>query len=612
MRSDLETLYEQELYAIRHLALEFAQKRPKIAGRLLIEPETGISGDPHVERLIEAFAFLTARIRLKLDDEFPELTDSLLEMLYPQYLAPVPSATVAQFEVDPSQGVLRQGHRIPRHAGLYSRELQGVRCRFRTTADCVVWPLELETVEWRTAPFGDDIQLPGGLPRVEAVVRVVVRARGVALEELSINQLRFFLGSDERTGYQLYERLHRDLTAVVVSCQTAAGTRRKTVLPSNSIRPVGFEPDEALLSFDSRVFPGYGLLLEYFAFPQKFLFSDLVNLPVGDAAPVGERFELWFCLPKPDLQLQQRVQRESLKLGCVPLINLFNQSCDPIRLDQMRASYKLVPDAKMMHGFEVISVDKVFSTKVASSESREYFPFFSSCHGTTAPTTYWHADRRASLRPKDKGSDVWMSFVDLKFDPHLPPTELIHVTATCSNRSLPIELRDEGPSAWELMLEGVGPLKRVRAVIPPTEPARPTLDQSHWRVISHLSLNHLPITDGANGAHALREILRLYDHVRTPVTAQHIDGLLSANYRRKTSRIAGGPSSGFARGVEITLTFDPEKYAGAGLYLFASVLDRFLGEFVSLNSFVQTVCRVTNQHQPFLSGPCRAGHRLIL
>lgn len=613
MRRDLEFFYEQELFAIRQLAKEFAQDRPKIAARLLLEPETSLSSDPHVERLIEAFAFLTGRIRLKIEDEFPELTDSLLGLLYPQILSPVPSAAIAQFELDPTQGNLKQGFQLRRGSRLYTPDWKGVRCRFRTTADSVVWPLEIESVEWRTAPFGDEIRIPAGISRTEAVIRVVIRARGARLEELAIDRLRFFLGTDERTGYQLHERLLRDLQGVVVSATSAASQRKQTILPSGAVQATGFVAEEGLLPYDTRLFPGYGLLLDYFAFPRKFLFCDVTGLPQTEGRPFGERFELWFCLPKADLQLQSRINRESFRLGCIPVVNHFTHTCDPIRLDQTRNRYPLVPDARLPHGYEVFSIDRVYSTDVTTGESREYQPFFSCRHTAERDSTaYWHADREPSRQSRDQATDLWMSFVDLEFSPSLPTAETIHVTATCSNRDLPFEFLGEGSDASTLYLEGAGPVRRVQAIVPPTRCARPSLTQSRWRLISHLSLNHLSLSGGEDGAYALREILKLYDHVDSRVTAQHIEGLLRTDQRRKTARLPGGPAAGFAHGLEVTLTFDAEKYAGAGLYLFALVMEQFLGECVSLNTFCQTVCRTVTQSQPFLIGPCRAGRRLIL
>ena len=611
MRDRLEEFYEQELFFIRRMAAEFARDRPKIADRLALGPDTRESSDPHVERLIESFAFLTARVRLKLEDEFPELTTSLLGLLYPHYLAPIPSMSIAQFTFDPSQGKLTDGFTIPRDSRLISREVRGVPCRFRTAYPVTLWPLEL-TTKYLTAPFGSGVKLPPGLTQVEAMLRLELRTTGgVPWPVLNLDQLRVFLGGDEKTTHQLYELIFNNCAGVFVQESSGAAA---TVLPADSIHEVGFGRDEGLLPYDARSFLGYRLLTEYFAFPQKFLFADFTGLRAVTARATTPKIDLCILLKKADRTLESRVDRDVMRLGCAPIVNLFSHHAEPIRLTQTQTEYHVIPDVRHRRDYEVHSIDAVTSTDLNNGATTEYQPFFACRHGRAvdlAPT-YWHSKRVPSTIKNDRGTEVWLSLVDLNFNPSRPATEVLSIATTCSNRDLPGELRTSGGESWGFQLEGQAPIKRIDPLVPPTLPCRLAEGELRWRLISHLALNHFSITDGEAGADALRELLKLYDYNNTRATTQQIAGIDSVASRRKTARITGGPAFGFCRGIELEITFDPEKYAGVGAFLLASVLDKFVGLYASINSFTRLSTRMRNAPEPFKVWPYRVGDQTIV
>ncbi len=611
MRDRLEEFYEQELFFIRRMAAEFARDRPKIADRLALGPDTRESSDPHVERLIESFAFLTARVRLKVEDEFPELTTSLLGLLYPHYLAPIPSMSIAQFTFDPSQGKLTDGFTIPRDSRLISREVRGVPCRFRTAYPVTLWPLEL-TTKYLTAPFGSGVKLPPGLTQVEAMLRLELRTTGgVPWPVLNLDQLRVFLGGDEKTTHQLYELIFNNCAGVFVQESSGAAA---TVLPADSIHEVGFGRDEGLLPYDARSFLGYRLLTEYFAFPQKFLFADFTGLRAVTARATTPKIDLCILLKKADRTLESRVDRDVMRLGCAPIVNLFSHHAEPIRLTQTQTEYHVIPDVRHRRDYEVHSIDAVTSTDLNNGATTEYQPFFACRHGRAvdlAPT-YWHSKRVPSTIKNDRGTEVWLSLVDLNFNPSRPATEVLSIATTCSNRDLPGELRTSGGESWGFQLEGQAPIKRIDPLVPPTLPCRLAEGELRWRLISHLALNHFSITDGEAGADALRELLKLYDYNNTRATTQQIAGIDSVASRRKTARITGGPAFGFCRGIELEITFDPEKYAGVGAFLLASVLDKFVGLYASINSFTRLSTRMRNAPEPFKVWPYRVGDQTIV
>jgi type VI secretion system protein ImpG len=614
MGDRLETRYEGELDYIRRLGSEFARRRPKIADRLLMDHDTGVSDDPHVERLIEAFAFLTARLRLKLDDEFPELTDALIGILYPHYLAPIPSLAIVQFEVDPEQGKLTTGHTIAAKSKLYSREIQGMPCRFRTAYPVTLWPVELTAAGFHTAPYSGLVVPPPASAAAPALLRLELRATGgTSFAELQMNSLRFFLSGDDPTVRTLHELLLNHVIQVMIRPGTATHSPPPVVLPAGCVRQVGFERDEWLLPYGSQSQVAYRLLTEYFAFPSKFLFFDLTGLQATSTHRYGDVLEVFFFLDRAPAGLETRVKIDTFRLGCCPIVNLFDQPADPIALSQSRHEYQVIPDARFHRGMEVYSIDSVQSTNVDTQETVRYRPFYSFQHGgDESQQTFWYPARRPSPRGEEHGTEMYLSLVDLNFNPRLPPAEVLTLQTTCTNRDLPVQLRTSGGEHWEFQLDGQAPLRRITPLVGPTAPARMPIDEGRWRLISHLSLNHLSIVDAADGAEALREILRLYDFVKNKVSSQHIAGIQSVSSRRGVAPITDGTGAGFCRGVEVTIDFDEEKYAGSGVFLFAMVLERFLGLYASLNSATRLVATSKQRQGIIKRWPYRAGDKTLL
>ena len=614
MSDRLESRYNDELAFIRRMALEFARDRPKIADRLIIDRESGQSEDPHVERLIEAFAFLTARVRLKLDDEFPELTEALLNTLYPHYLAPIPSMAIVQFVPDLEQGQLTTGFTIPAKSPLYTREIDGLPCRFRTAYPVQLWPIELTDARFQTAPFGSDIRPPARSAHSPALIRLELRtASNTSFPELKIDQLRFFLSGDEPTVHTLYELLFNHATEILVRPKTAKKSEG-VVLPASCLRAAGFSLDEGLLPYGNQSFLGYRLLTEYFAFPQKFLFFDLTGLDVTSAEVFRHECEIFIFLNQSANNLANRVSAETFRLGCTPIINLFSHDTDPIRLTQTRHEYQVIPDVRHPNAMEVYSVDAVQSTNTETGRTTNYQPFYSFKHGDDrrGQTAYWHTNRRPSVRLNDAGTDLFLSFVDLDFDPRLPAADVVMLKTTCSNRDVPGQLRSAGGEAWGFQLAGQAPLKKIVPVVNPTSPCRLPLEQSRWRLISHLMLNHLSLVDAEDGAAALHDLLKLYDYTRTKTAVLNIEGITRVTSRRCLAPLRDGVHQGFCRGVEVTMHFNEDNFSGTGVFLFATVLERFLGWYTSLNSATRLIARLNQSNTELKRWPFRAGDRILL
>ncbi|HLI77408.1 MAG TPA: type VI secretion system baseplate subunit TssF [Acidobacteriaceae bacterium] len=613
MSSDLLPYYERELLALRKLSGEFATRYPERAAALQIS-RSGCD-DPHVERLLEGFALLTGRIQRKLDDEFPEITQSLIELLYPHLLRPIPSMTILQFEVDPALSRSSSGHLIPRGTTAYSAPVKGVQCRFRTASETRLWPLQVRSAGLlRTSQIRE-------APREWAGAKHAIRLElgtleGCTFGELKIPTLRIRLGGDTQAANWLYELLFTHVRQILVRSKDKSGVTHTATLPPDAILPVGFSRQEALLPYAETSFQGYRLLQEYFCFPEKFLFFDFVGLADLPKPMQGEVLELLFVL-RPmertdwELVLETAINTDTFQLGCVPAINLFERNTDPIRVSHTKTEYPLLPDVHAPDGMEVYSVDRVTGTTDGGEEVRPYRPFYCYRHEERNITeeAFWFPTRRAAERKGDGGTDVFLSLVDRAFKPSQRATEVLTAHVTCSNRDLPLALQLKG--TWgELDLES-GAAVKIRVAHGPTPPVRVPLQSVwQWRLISHLSLNHLSIVD--DGGDALRELLRLYRPLSSASTARQIDGITGVHSARKMARVEAEFGYVFCQGVTVDLTLDEDSFAGGSAYLFGSVLDRFLALYCAVNSFTQLRVSVPQRKGVAWQWPLRSGEQPVV
>lgn len=614
MSEELYRYYEQELTYFRQLAGEFAEKYPKIAARLQLDPSTE-SADPHIERLIEAFALLAGRIRRKLDDEFPEVVESLLNMLYPHYLRPVPPMAIAQFQFEPQQTRPTEPAFIPAGALLNSRPSGGFECTFRTSYPATVWPLRITGAS--LIPIAG-AQTAGVPAEASSVLRIQLETIGtLPMGALKIPYLRFFLNGDTTQHHLLYELLFAHALRVHLRPRPLTAKTEPLVLGANFIRPVGFEADQGLLAYSDRSFLGYRLLQEYFHFPQKFFFFDLDGLDSLPLGHLGASFEILIFFRDSELReelpsIMQAVSPETLQLGCTPIVNLFERPAETIRVSQALTEYRLIPDRHRPTSMEVYSVDRVTSTAAYAEEPQIYEPFYSFRHAyqDQQPRCFWYAHRRPSVRRNDEGTEVYLSLVDLDFRPTIPPTELLTAHVTCTNRDF--VSRVAWRKEWgELSGEGL-PLVQVRCLVAPTKTARPPLRGGlQWRLISHLSLNHLSIIQ-SGGREALQEILRLYAFSEDEDIRKRILGITNVTSASSVSRVVFESGVAFCRGLDVELEFDEDQYAGSGVYLLAAVLERFLGLYSALNSYSRLAVRSRKRRGILKRWPARVGLQQVL
>ncbi len=613
MRDDLKLYYERELTFIRQMGVDFAKKYPTIASRLVLE-ETK-SHDPHVERLIEAFAFLAARVHLKIDDEFPEITEALLSIVYPHYIRPIPSMSIVELETEPGQTVTA-GLKIPRDTVLYSRKIAGFECNFRTCYETTLWPISVAAAEWKTP---DRLSPPIKSDAV-GVVRIELRTAGdVLFNKLETDSLRFFLNGESDVVNAVYELLCRNCTQILLRDPTPGSRVRPVYLRENSLRAVGFADDEAMVPYPRRSFDGYRLLTEYFAFPEKFLFLDLNNLRAAFASGgFKDRVEIVFLISEFELtdrrqRLEVGVSGKMFKLGCTPIVNLFPQTAEPILMDQRRFEYRVIPDIRRPNATEIFSVEQVVSINPQSQAIINFEPFYSFRHGTIRDKkeVFWIGNRRQSSKAGDEGTDIYLTLVDLSTKPVFPDVDALTIRTICTNRDLPSRLPfgNEDGDFW--IKEGGAAVKKIMCLKKPTNSLRPPVGRSAlWRLISQLSLNYLSLVE--DGKEALQEILKLYNFTDSAYSEQQIKGIAAMRSRKHFSRVISENGITFARGVRVEMELDEEQFVGGGAYLFGAVLEHFLGTYASLNSFSQLIAKSKQRRGVIHEWQPRAGRKILM
>ncbi len=613
MRDELLLYYERELDYLRKSAAQFAEKHPKVASRLVLEPTK--CEDPHVERLLEGFAFLAARVHLKLEDEFPEITEALLSVVYPQLVRPIPSMSVVEFQLDPEKGKLASGMMIERNSQLYSKPISGVPCTFRTCYDTTLWPITVNAAELSPP---SRLRPPVKTSDSAWAVRLELRcAKDVNFVSLKPDKLRFYLDGESGLVNILYELLFSRLNRIQVRDLTPGSKLSPVTLPATALNAVGFGPNEGMVPYPSSSFAGHRLLMEYFAFPEKFFFIDLGGLEAVTHAGFKDAIEVIFLISDIEgsgrqQRLELELSKKTFRLGCAPVVNLFPQVAEPIQLNQRRVEYPLIPDVRRPYSVEVYSVDEVSGINSANQKITTYEPFYSLRHSARRDdrSCFWLARRRPSNRPNDDGTDISLSLLDLSLTTADPDATVLSVKTTCTNRDLPGRL-PFGNQDSDFELEGAAPMKRIVALRKPTGPVRPPMGKSVlWRLVSHLSLNYLSLV--SEGKDALQEILRLYDLGRTAYSQNVIQSILQVRSRPHFARLVSEQGVSFARGLRIEMEIDEDQFTGGGAFLFAAVLERFFGLSASLNSFTQLSVTTPQRKEGLYEWEPRSGRRLLV
>jgi type VI secretion system protein ImpG len=591
-QSDNELLdyYQKELSFLRQQGKLFANKHPKIASKLIYGVDE--SPDPHIERLIEAFAFLTGRIQQNLESEEPNIVAAVLNNIAPQLLNPIPSLSIACFKVEKESDLPSIPFNIERHHPLSAFTDYGERCRYRTCYEVELWPIVIESV---SLIYVTDSKRSGSNREKQGISIKLKSLSKLPLSKLGIKNLRFHIHGDRSITNYIYEKLFCNVERVFISGSQEA-----------FLKPVGFEEEESALPYPNNVNSAYRLLQEYFAFPEKFLFFDISNIDLSQAL---ETAELFIAFKEP-LDKSIQLTNENLLLGCTPIVNLFTKISEPIRVNQLKSEYKLIADNQRENITEVFSVQKVFANTgdVQKNVIDRYFAF-KDYKKSLSDKIYWYVRRCKAESPDVFGSDMYISLIDLNYDTALPEANTLYAELLCTNRHLGRTLSQGTWIESEKKLSAAD----ILLIRKPTGQINPPLDKTLWMLISTLSLNHLSLSSKEEGLNALKEILCVYDFENSASNRQQATGIESMQIRHVQSRIGKDNWRGFCKGLEITLTFDEENFVGNNTFLFASVLNYFLPMYSTINSFTQLIAKkAKTKGEIWKAWPPRIGTKELL
>lgn len=617
--------YSQELQHLREVGGEFAAQYPKIAGRLGLE---GFDcADPYVERLLEGFSFLAARVQMKIDAEFPRFTQHLSELVYPHFLAPTPSMAVVQLQPDLSNPALAKGYRLPRGAAMRSvlGKDDATACEYRTAHDVTLWPIELAEAKFFThggSIAGVDAALP---PNVKAGLRLRLRsAGGVPFSQLPIDRLSLHLrGGDDMPG-KIYEKLLGAVEGVLVLPAARPAAWHK-LLPKSALQPQGFDEAQALLPSGSRTFQGYRLLQEYFAFAPRYQFIELTGLAPAMRACAGHEIDIVVLLNRGDARLEQALDSSNFALHCTPVVNLFKRRADRINLSGDQLEYHVLVDRTRPMDFEVYQIDDVTGFGTGADSEQPFYPFYSArdIGGDQQGKAFYQIRREQRVvsqrqrvrgpRSSYIGSEAFVSIVDAAEAPYRHELRQLGLNVWCTNRDLPLSM-PLGIGGTDFLLDAGGPVLAVRCLAGPSQPFPSFAEGSvAWRLINQLSLNYLSLvdSDAQQGAVALRELLALYCHPSDVSAQRQVEGVRSVSSAPIIRRMPTPGPITFGRGLQITVTMDDAAFEGAGAFVLGGVLSHFFAQYVSINAFTETVVKTVARGE-IMRWPAREGACAIL
>lgn len=586
----LKRKFLEEMDYLRRMRSVFTRDNPQLA-RFLGED----ANDPDVERLMEAMAFLTAKLRLKIDDDLPELTHAMLQLLWPNYLRPLPSATVIRF--DPIQSAVTGRQRIVRGTEIASRPVNDVHCRFRTCTDVDVYPFTLHDVS-------------DAHTREKSILRIDLAVPNTnPPSTFDCDALEFHLCGGDHTTLTLYLWLAQYIGEIRMEC---GDVLRK--LPTEAIAFPGFSSDEALLPYPKNTFDGYRIIQEYFTFPKRFHFFRLTGLqPLWPSQPVDSvRFEIHFNRPMPP---DIRVRPDDLALYCTPAVNLFDHDAEPIGLSGTTIDQRVLPSGRQSNAYEIFSIDEVNGWQNQNQgKPGKWLRTYQSFESLQHEIEHAHGDAvlyyRTRIEPalEDDGVHHRISFVRGDEADYVGRNETVSLSLTCTNRDLPLAL---GPGDVCMRTQTTPDFATYRNLGQPSPSYRPVLDgQLQWRLISNLSLNYLSLqsVDPLKAVLTAYDFAALHDIQRARSTRKRLSAMSEAVTKPIDRLVHGLP----VRGMKTVLRLDPGGFLCEGdMYLFGTVLSQFFSLYSSINSFhLLEIVNTSNQER--YTWPMRIGQQPLI
>lgn len=580
--NDLLDYYRDEIAYLRVQGGEFAARYPKIAQRLLLSASE--SPDPHTERLMESFAFLTARVHRDVDGEFPAISGALLESTCPNLVHPVPSLSIAQMDLNPSQGKVTAGLKVPRDTGLWAFAASGQTCRFKTAADVELWPLRISRVALEQ----------------ERMLKLSFEAvGGVDVSELTLDKLAIHLSGDLLVTMPLHDLLVSGLEGIELL--TGSGNTHK-IAPSK-FAELGHGIDELAVPNPRNGHPAYALLQQYFSQPRLFQFFELSGLK--GLLGTGKTFSIRLVFDRSSPTLQN-LSAENFKIGCVPIANLFEQTSEPITLTQKEYEYRLIPDFQREDTVEIHSVQSIFVTDPEIERPIVIPNVFAGADESGESDVFWTSRREVSLRTDMTGCDVYLGLVNNLDEPKLPASPVIYAKTLCTNR----RLAEMVPAGTKLVGQNISTSIAIKNLYQPSPQEQPKVGKrALWNLVSILRLNHQSLLDSTHGLEHLKDLLMLFAGDSASNQGQ-IRGIKSLITKPATLRKGTDVWRGVCTGTDIAIEFDDDAFVGASPLLFSRVLLEFLSLYTTVNSFVRLT--VYRRGQIWASWPALGGGQCVM
>ncbi len=595
--------YNKELTFMREMAHEFADKHPKIAGRLGMR---GIEvADPFVERLIESFCFMSARTQLKLDAEFPPFTRRLLDIIYPNYTAPTPSMGVIQLQPSLKEGDLTHGYSVKRNTAFLTPIAPGelTRCEFRSGQDVQLWPLEIADARLTSLPPDmpnlERHRIP--LQRLKSALRIKLKLPDeIKFSQLTgLDRLPVYIDGDERIVSQIFELLHANHVATII--RNGQGEKsHDTIISKSALDFEGLSPDQSLLPVAWNIFQGHNLIQEYFSCRQRFYFFTLTQLAQGLKHNHSSEAEIIILLDKQSSELTGHVSASRFLLYCTPVINLFPRRMDKLEINPSQNEFHVVPDRSRPLDFEIFSINKVFGQKAETSKEVVFNSLYQTRHSdrgnfgryfsTLRKTRQGNNNaRKYDTRTPYAGTEIFLSLVDQQEAPYSDTMRYLSIDAMVTNRDLPRLIAASGN--FSLTMPDSAPVQGARFVFQPSAPRAPFANgESAWRLIRQLSFNYIPLSDmpHSEGGECLRNMLRLFISDFDHESAAQVDALVGCKTESIIRRLPGNSLLVYARGVRCELTIDEENFSGISPYLFGMIMENYLARHAAINVFTET------------------------
>ncbi len=594
--------FQREVAYLRHEGARFASTFPKVANRL--DFSNVESSDPHVERLLQSFSFLTARLQKDVEDLFPRISNALLETLYPQFIAPLPSYTITKFDLSDETGKLTGRFHVKQGTQLYVHGNDGEICRFQTSMGLDLYPLKMMKVDIIPTL---DLPKKAGHFSTSRVLRIHLKSMAGGLFELDLQKIRFHISGSPILQNKLYEALFLGEARTAMSYGPLTKPERyKPPLPKLTT-PVGFAEHESVMPYPDHGHPGFRLLQEYFAYPQKFMFFDV---DASGLKTASKECTLYIELDDTVGLDNKDIDVDNIQLGCVPTVNLFKKISEPIRIDHKSVEYRLLADQRRDNTTEIHSVQRVLGSVEGERDPIEFSPYFSYTHAESEreQSRFWHARRSYSNDPKRPGNDTYLSFVDYDFDIMQPANQSVYAEVLCTNRTLAQSMT----AGTELQSDESMPVTRIYCLDRPTPQRymnRETMSQ--WRLISHLALGHLSLSDSEVSLKILKEIVAQYGDFGDGNTIPEINMIHNFKADRVARRLGYDAWRGFVHGTKFTLTLTDNISRDTNTFLFSHVLNHVLPQFASINSFSELEVNRNNIRGTWKQWHPRSGNKAL-